>query len=521
MISRSSPLLNAVGETKITTQFRMNREPASMAGTLSSKTLQAVSWSFIESVSIQGVQFGVGIVLARLLLPEEFGLVGMLTIFITLAQAFLSSGFGVALIQKQDATTMDTCSVFYFNIVLGAAMTGLLWVAAPWIAAFYDRPILIPLTRALSLTMFIGSFGLIQIVLLTKQINFKTQTHVSLIASLLSGALGIGMAVKGFGVWSLAVQQISATFFRTVLLWFLNPWRPALLFSFHSLRKMFSFGSRVLASALLNEVFNNIYFLVIGKLFSATDLGFYTRAKSLEELPSRTMSNVVARVTFPVFSAIQGDRVRLKRGLKKALTTLVLVNFPMTIGFAVIARPLVLFLFTEKWAVSIPYLQLLCVAGLSYPLHLINLNVLQAIGRSDLYLRLEIIKRVLTVITIAITWQWGISGLIYGIIGLSLFSYYLNSYYTGSLVDYPILEQLRDLSPYLLASLLMGLGVYAAGRVPFPNPGSMLLVQVPLGIVIYVCLCRMFRLQAFTELWQSGRGKIAVLRTQRLLREKI
>jgi len=479
---------------------------------LKDKTIRGLWWSFLESVGVQGVRFVIGIVLARLLFPEQFGLISMLIIFMAVAQSFLDSGFGAALIQKREATPTDNCSIFYFNILLGVVAAGILCLIAPWIADFYNQPILTPLTRALSLTIVINSFGLIQGAILAKQINFKTQTKVSLIASVLSGIIGVTLAATGFGVWSLVVQQISSAFFGTVFLWLLNAWRPALIFSLKSLREMFSFGSRMLASGLLNQIFDNIYLLVIGKLFSATDLGFFTRAKTFGDLPSQTLSGMIGRVTFPVFSTIQDDSARLKRGMKKALTMLVLVNFPMMVGLAIIARPLVLVLLTEKWAESIPYIQLLSFLGLSYPLHVINLNLLQALGRSDLFLRLEIIKKVLIVINIAVTWRWGISAMIYGMIAMSIISYYLNSYYTGVLIGYAIREQLRDLFSYLVMAVLMGMAVYAAGLLPFPNQWSMLLVQITIGIVIYVCLCWLFRLTAFIEIWQEGWNKMTFLR---------
>jgi O-antigen/teichoic acid export membrane protein len=483
-----------------------------MQNSLKQKTINALSWSFLEAVALQGVRFIIGIVLARLLFPEQFGLIGMLTIFMAVAQSFLDSGFGAALIQKRDARQAGRCSSFYFNIAVGLAAAGLLCLVAPWIATFYNQPILTPLMRVLSLTIVINSFGLIQSTILVKQINFKTQTKISLIASLASGGIGVAMAFKGFGVWSLAVQQVFSSLFGTMLLWFFSSWRPALIFSLKSLREMFGFGSRLLASGLLDQIFQNIYPVVIGKLFSPTDLGYFTRANSLQQLPSQTLSGMVGRVTFPVFSTIQDDPSRLKRGVKKALTALVLVNFPMMIGLAVIARPLVLVLLTEKWAESIIYLQLLCLLGMLYPLHVINLELLKALGRSELFLRLEIIKKVLIVINIAITWRWGISAMIYGMIVTSIISYYLNSYYTGVLIGYPIWEQLRDLFSYLIMAVLMGMLVYAAGLLSFPNHWSMLLVQIAFGIVIYVSLCRVFRLKAFMEVWKMGWNKMPFLR---------
>lgn len=484
-----------------------------MTVSLKSQTIHALSWSFLESVGMRGMQFFIGILLARLLIPEQFGLIAMLTFFIAVAQTFLDSGFGAALIQKREATTIDISTIFYFNIAVGFATVGILCLVAPWIAAFYNQPILTPLTRALSLVIVINSFGLIQNTILTKEINFKTQTKVSLIAGVLSGIIGVIMAVMDFGVWSLVVQQISSALFRTICLWFFSSWRPILIFSFSSLREMFGFSSRLLASELLNQIFNNIYLLVIGKLFSARDLGFFTRASSIQDLPTHALAGTVGRVTFPVFSTIQDDPVLLKSGLKKALTTLVLVNFPMMIGLVMVSRPLVLFLLTEKWLESIPYLQLLCFLGLLFPLHVINLNLLQALGRSDLFLRLEIIKKALIVINIIVTYRWGISAMIYGMIVMSIIAYYLNSYYTGILIDYPIQEQLHDMYSYLIVSVLMGVAVYAAGLLSFSNHWSMLLTQIAIGIGVYICLCRLFRLNAFMEIWRAGWNKILFLRT--------
>jgi teichuronic acid exporter len=483
-----------------------------MADDLQQKTIHALSWSFLETVAQRGVQFVIGIVLARLLFPEQFGLIGMLTLFIAVAQTFLDSGFGAALIQKREATQTDICSIFYFNILVGLAAAGLLCFVAPWIAAFYRQPILTSLMRALSLTIVINSFGLIQDTILTKQINFKIHTKVSLIAGTLSGIAGITLAILGFGVWSLVIQQIANAFFRAVCLWSFSPWRPALVFSFPALRAMFGFGSRLLVSGLLNQIFDNIYLLVIGKLFSAADLGFFTRAKNMNDLPSQTLSGTVGRVAFPVFSEIQDDSARMKRGVKKALTILVLVNFPVMVGLAVTARPLVLVLLTDKWAPAVPYLQLLCVAGALFPLHLINLNVLQALGRSDLFLRLEIIKKVMIVVNIAITWRWGISAMIYGMIVYSIIAYYLNSYYSGVLIGYSTKEQVVDLLPYVVITALMGGAVYATGLPQYPSQWSLLVAQMIMGLLSYVGLCRVFRLKAFMEIWQAMWNRVPLVR---------
>jgi len=479
-----------------------------MSDGLKSRTLNALFWSFLERFGQQGIQFIIGIILARLLLPEQFGLIAMLAIFMAIAQSFINSGFGQALIQKQGATHIDECSIFYFNILVGFLAAGLLCLAAPWIAGFYNQPLLVPLTCALSLNLIINAFGLVQTTLLTKHIDFKTQLKVSVIATVISGTIGVTMALNGFGVWSLVAQSLSSNLFRTALLWLFNPWRPSLVFSFVSLRGMFAFGSRLLASGLLDTVFRNIYLVVIGKLFSPADLGFYSRAKGLQQLPVSNISTIIGRVTFPVFSSVQDDKTRLKRGVRKALTMLVMINFPMMVGLAIVAKPLVLLLLTEKWAPCIPYLQLLCVVGMLYPLHIINLNVLTAQGRSDLFFQLEILKKILVVIAIAVTYRWGIIAMIYGQIATSCLAYLLNSYYTGKMLDYPITEQIQDLIPSLALAGIMGLGVYALKYAPIINQSALLSVQITTGIVIYTGICYIFRISCFMEVIEIVKSKL-------------
>jgi teichuronic acid exporter len=483
-----------------------------VADSLKSKTIHALFWSFFERIGQQGIQFIISIILARLLLPEEFGLIAMLMIFMAIAQSFISSGFGQALIQKQDTTHIDECSIFYFNILVGFFATGMLCIASPWIAGFYSQPLLVPLTCVLSLNMIINAFGLVQTTLLTKQIDFKTQLKVSVIATAISGTIGIIMALNGFGVWSLVAQSLASNFFRTILLWFFNTWRPSWTFSLDSLRGMFRFGSRLLASGLLDTIFQNIYIVVIGKLFSPADLGFYTRAKGFQQLPVSNISTIISRVTFSVFSSVQDDKPRLKRGVRKALTMLVMINFPMMVGLAIVAKPLVLLLLTEKWAPCIPYLQLLCVVGMLYPLQVINLNVLMAQGRSDLFFRLEILKKTLIVIAIAVTYRWGIRAMIYGQIATSCIAYILNSYYTGKMLDYPITEQIRDLIPSLALASIMGGGVFACHYAPIVNQSTMMFLQIVTGIVLYTVLCYIFRISSFMEVIEIIKSKLLNLR---------
>jgi O-antigen/teichoic acid export membrane protein len=475
-------------------------------------TTHGLFWSFFERIGQQGIQFFIAIILARLLLPEQFGLIAMLTIFMAVAQSFVLSGFGSALIQKQNANHLDECSMFYFNILVGFFVAGVLFLSAPLIAAFYRIPLLTPLTQVLSLNLIINAFGIVHTTLLTKRIDFKAQMKVSVIAIVLSGSIGVIMAYQGYGVWSLVAQSISSNLFRTALLWVVLPWRPSWIFSWVSLRSMFSFGSKLLFSGLLDTIYNNLYLVVIGKMFSAADLGYYTRAQQTQQLPVDSLSVTVGRVTFPVFSSMQDDKARLKRGTRKALSTLAMLNFPLMIGLAVVAKPMVLVLLTAKWLPCVPYLQLLCVVGMLYPLHSINLNVLLAQGRSDLFFRLELLKKLLVTMAIVLTWRWGIKVMIYGQIATSFIAYYMNSYYTGKLLSYPLLEQLKDFVPILGLASLMGCGVFLVGYIPSKSNLMLLFSQVSIGVILYVLLCNFLKTSSFLEIRSMAQEKYYSLR---------
>ena len=462
---------------------------------------RGVFWSFIDALGMRALQFAIGVFLARLLLPEEFGLIGMLMIFIAVAEAFLRSGFGSALIQKKTVTIEDTSSVFYFNIFMGLLLGGLLYLSAPWIASFYGQPILSSVARGLSPVMLIGSFGIVHGALLTRNIDFKTQTKVSLIAGSFSGLIGITMAYQGFGVWSLVAQQVTGAFLQSLMLWLFNEWRPAFIFSFKSLGQMFSFGSKLLAGNLMDQFFENLYYVVIGKVFTPADLGFYVRAKTLQELPSGTLSGIVVRVSFPLFSKIQDDKTRLMEGLRKALRLVVFVNTPMMVGLAVVAEPFVLVVFTDKWLPCVPYLQLMTVLGVLVPLHFLNLNTLIAMGRSDLFLRVEIIKKLLIVGSILITYRIGIVALILGQIAVSLIAYFVNTYHIERLLQYGARKQLRDLWKTMFCAAVMGAAVHLTKHIAFPNPVVVLGAQVTFGVGAYLGLAFLFKLQALSECW--------------------
>ena len=458
-----------------------------------------VFWSALDRFGQQSVQFVIGVVLARILMPEEFGLIAMLAIFMAIAQTFIDGGFGQALIQSQSVDRTAECTIFYFNILVGFTAVGLLFLAAPWIAAFYEQPSLVALTRVLALNLVINAFGIVQTAILTKRMNFKIQLKVGLIATILSGVVGITMAYRGFGVWSLVALSISSNLARTALLWLLHSWRPVWTFNWASLRTLFGFGSMLLLSSLLFVVFRNIYLLVIGKLFTSADLGFYTRADQMQRLSTDNLSDVVCRVTFSAFSSVQDDKERLKNGVQKAMAIIVLFNFPIMVGLIVVAEPLVHVLLTDKWLPSVPYLQLLCLVGLVHPFHAVNVNVLAAQGRSDLVFKLALFKRALIVISIAVTFRWGISALICGQLLVSCMTYYSDSYYTGKFLGYTMLKQIRDVLPTFILAVVMGICVWAIAYLPFESTAILLATQILTGGAIYIGCCYLFRLSAFIE----------------------
>jgi O-antigen/teichoic acid export membrane protein len=479
-----------------------------MTTSLKAQAIRGVIWGFLDRLGQRGISFVIMIILARLLVPAQFGLVGMLAIFMEVAGAFVDSGFSAALIQKKEVTDVDICSAFYVNVLIGLTAMGLLCVGAPWVAAFYRQPILTPLMRVLSLNLVINSLACVHFALLCRRIDFKTQLKIGLAATSLSGAIGIVMAFQGFGVWSLVTQYLTVTFLRAAFLWIAIAWRPRLMFSLASVREMFGFGSRLLASGLLNTFFEDLYLVIIGRLFSAMYLGLYNSARRIQTLATTNTTTVVTHVAFPVFSRMQDDPVRLKRSLRKAMTLLALIHFPVMAGLALVAQPLVNVLLSPKWAASAPWLQLLCLVGATYPHQALLLNLLKAKGRSDLFFKLEVLKKILTVIAIAVTYRWGVVGLLWGQIVLSALGYYINSYYVIRLVHYSLKEQLADLAPYAGVSALMGLGVYLMRLVPLPGETSRLLAETLLGIVLYAVLSYVFGLPAFLESLRAARDKL-------------
>ena len=471
-----------------------------MADSLKNKTVKGTIWSTLERFSVQGIQFIVMIIMARILTPEDYGLVGMLTIFIAVSQSLIDSGFSQALIRKQDRSEIDNSTVFYFNIGVGAILYLILFFSAPLIASFYNEPQLIPITRLIGLSLVFNSLAVVQRALLTINLDFKTQAKASFVGALLSGIVGIGMAYFGFGVWAIVWQQITNLFIITVLLWILSNWMPILAYSWKSFRELFSFGSKLLASGLLNTIFNNIYLIIIGKFFKASDLGFYTRSHQFTDFASSNITGIFQRVTYPVLCTIQNDNKRLRDAYRKLLKTSAFIIFPLMMGLSAVAKPMVVSFLTEKWIFSALIIQILCFAQMWYPVHAINLNLLQVKGRSDLFLRLEIIKKIITVVILCITLPLGLIPMCIGMIVNSLVALVINTHYTGQLINLGFFRQMKDLMPTLLLSFAVGTIVYITVTYIPMQSWLALSVGVIEGVILYTGLAKLLRFSEFSEL---------------------
>ena len=469
-----------------------------MPESLKKKTIKGVAWTSLNKVLNLGFGFVIGVILARLLSPSDYGLLAMIAVFNAIAFAFLDSGFGNALIRKPNLTEDDNTTAFFFNLVAGVVLFGIIWVIAPWVSAFYDKPILTPLLRAEGSLLIVSSFKIVQNTQLTRALNFKAKMIIRVVSNILGGASGIISAYCGLGVWALVVMHVADAIISLILLWIISPWRPRGRWNKQSFNYLWGYGSKLLASGLLDTIYGNIYPIIIGKFYSAADLGQYSRAQGYAAMPSQSLTGVIQQVTFPVLSQIQDDDQRLAGSYRRMLRFTVFIVFPIMIGMAVLAHPLVIALVTDKWAQCVPYLQIICFSSMWYPVHAINLNLLQVKGRSDLFLRLEIIKKAMITVVVIVCVPFGIIGICCGSVFTSLACLAINTYYTGKLINVGFVRQMMDMTPTLLTSLAMGAVVFFA-VMPFDGDVVKLAVGIPLGMVIYLGIAKVFRMPELQE----------------------
>lgn len=466
------------------------------------KVIYSLLWKMMERVGTQGIQFFVMIVLARLLLPEEFGLIVLVTIFITIAGVFVQSGFNIALIQKKDADVIDFSSVFYLSLFVASLLYVFLFFTAPFIAKFFEQPEFATVLRILSITLFFGAFNSIQNAIISRNMEFKKLFISSLGAIIFSGIVGVVMAYIGFGVWALVGQQLTNQLIVTLILTFTVKWKPQFIFSIARIKKLFSFSWKLLASALLDTLNSNLRNLLIGKMFSPATLGFYNRG---DQFPNFLISNIngsIQSVMLPTLSSYQDDKQKVKAIVRRAIVTSAFIVIPMMVGLAVIAEPLVKILLTDKWLPAVPFLQIFCAVYALWPIHTANLQAINALGRSDIFLKLEIIKKILGLIILAISLPFGVYAITLGILVGGILSTFINAYPNLKLLNYSIREQWKDITPSLLISLLMGAIIYPIQWVGMSDMLTVI-IQIVVGVVFYVGLARLFKLECFTYLLKT------------------
>lgn len=459
---------------------------------LKKKTIGGLVWSFGDLIGNQGIQFLIQIILARLLLPEHFGLIGMILVFIALSNSLVDSGFTQALIRERNTSQTDYSTVFYFNLFVSVLIYGTLYAAAPSISRFFDEPQLVPLIRVLSIGIVINAFAVIPKAMFAKEVNFKAQAKINLSSSILSGVIAVGLAVAGYGVWSLVLRQLSMNAIQSLLFTLSKKWIPSLVFSVASFRRLFGFGWKLLVSGLIDTFYTNVYFLIIGRQYSAAQLGYYTNASRFSEIVSQNLAATILRVTYPVLSSIQDEHERLKQSYKNITKLTAFLIFPVMVGMAAVGEPLVLLVFGEKWLPMVSYFQLLSIAGMLYPILALDLSILQVKGRSDLYLLLEIINKIsLTILLVLAVWlELGVVGLIAAAILNTYLEFFVNSHFSKREVAYPAKEKVRDLLPIYLLSFGMGAVVWAFGRLLEMAIPIQLMLQISAGILFYIVSCR-------------------------------
>ena len=465
---------------------------------LKDKTVKGTIWSAADVFLAQGVSFIVGLVLARILSPEEYGLIGIVAIFTTVMFGIVDSGFANALIRKQDVKDEEYSTLFFFNLCVSILMFLLLYIGAPWIASFFERPQLIGLVRVMGLILIIQALSIVQNTILTRKIDFKTKTKASVFSAIISGVIGIAMAVAGCGVWSLVGQQLSRQLLYTACLWILNKWWPQIIFSLESLRYMWGFGWKLLISGLLDNIWKELYQVVIGKFYAPAALGQYTRAQQYASLFSSNITNIVQRVSYPVLSQIQNNKERMISGYRRIIKTTMFMTAVILVSMGAISEPLIYCLIGPKWHIAATFLPLICINMSFYPLHAINLNMLQVQGRTDIFLYLEIVKKTIAVAPICIGIFVDIYWMLVSSIIVGIISFFLNSYYTGRSLGYSSWMQLKDVAPSYGIAFIVAISVFF---LKFLNLSYWIILplQIIVGSIIFFTLCETIKLPEYLE----------------------
>lgn len=468
---------------------------------LKSKTLSGLFWRFMERCGAQGVNFIVQIVLARLVAPEMYGTIALVTVFMTILQIFVDSGMGNALIQKKDADDLDFSSVFYFNIIICIILYAIMYIISPYIASFYNDDQLVSVIRVMSVVLLISGVKNVQQAYVSKSMQFKKFFFATLGGTIVAAVVGIWMAYVGYGVWALVAQNIVNNLIGTIVLWFTVKWRPKLLFSFTRLKGLISYGWKLLVSGLIDAIYNNIRQLIIGKLYTSADLGYYNKGKQLPYTVINNINTSIDSVLLPAMSSEQDNAEKVKSMTRRAIKTSSYIMWPLMIGFVFAAEQIVELLLTQKWMGCVPYLRIFCITYAFYPIQTANLNAIKAMGRSDLFLKLEIVKKIVGMVVLLCTMWHGPLVMAYSLLLTSVISQVINSWPNKKLLNYSYLEQLKDIIPYILLSIVMGAIIYFVGFIN-TNIVIKLFLQIIVGIVVYVLGSIILKLDSFKYLME-------------------
>ena len=463
-------------------------------------TIRNFIWRFAERCGAQGVTFIVSIVLARLLEPSVYGTIALVTVFTTILQVFVDSGLGTALIQKKDADDLDFSSVFYFNFTVCLVLYSAMFIAAPYIAAFYNDTTLIPVIRVISLTLVISGVKNIQQAYVSRNMLFKRFFFSTIGGTIFSAFVGIGMAYLGMGVWALVAQQLSNAMIDTLILWLTVKWHPKRMFSWERLKSLLAYGWKLLVSALLETVYSNLRNLVIGKLYSASDLAYYNQGDKFPKLIITNINTSIDSVLLPTMSSAQDDREQVKRMTRRAIKTSTYIMAPLMMGLLFCADSIVKLVLTDKWLPCVPFLQIFCITYMFYPVHTANLNAIKAMGRSDMFLKLEIIKKIVGMILLISTMRFGVMVMAYSLLISSILNQLINSWPNRKLLNYGYEEQLKDILPGIILAVGMGICIRFVGMLPMPLIIT-LVIQVVMGASIYIGMSALLRLESFEYLW--------------------
>ncbi len=476
------------------------------------RTIEGVLWSAIERLGALGVQFIITIIISNILTPADYGLIGMLALFTALGSVIIDSGFGQALIQKSHISEIDLSSVFFLNVFFGFVIYIISFVFSPGISHFYNSPNLTEISRVVFTVFPINAIGIIQHTLLTKNLKFRSLAKVSLVSSLISGLIGLGMAYSSFGVWSLVMQSVLYSVVRVILLWYFSRWRPQIRFSLQSIKSIWSFSISLLGSGTLIVFFNNLYTLIIGKLFPVYQVGLYNQARRFQDLPSQTLTMIVQRVTFPVLVSIKDDLIKLRESYRKIIKFTMFLNFPILFGLIIVADNLFGILLTPNWNGAIVYFRLLCVYGAIFPLHSINVNVLKVLGKGHVIFILEVIRRILMLASILISYKYSVSLLLIAFLGSSFISVLINMRYCGLYINYKLRTQIMDLLPVFLISILSSFSMFLLSNITSIKVVN-LFFQISAGLITYISISLFFKLDSMIEFTKIVRELFIKIRT--------